>query len=309
MEVSHFNSLRDPAARVEHRDLARVAANQVVDGIPVINRSKGLLSPFTEISKVPNTSENGNHAGYSIELEDDSAPHGWRHVGNVSSKYLVLPNRDIYDLACEVADASGLPWAPGRAYWDGSKFACVLDFGRELAHDVSAEGDGSDLVGLSLVFQSSYDTSWAFRATLCGRRHLCDNLHFSMESFAQVRFRHTTGSASDDWRGVVTGGLGLVRQAPRDLGRFVRALRLLRAAQTSDRRLREVVGAWDALGDGLVGRILRRYAADEEPTLFGLLQAGTAATLNEGRVSASSWSHNEAVVSSLVAYADEHLGR
>ena len=85
------NPLRDPDARVEHKDLAQVAANQIVDGLPVVNRTKTLISPFAPILKTPNYSENsGQLAGYSIEIEDDAAPHGYRHLGTCSERYMLM---------------------------------------------------------------------------------------------------------------------------------------------------------------------------------------------------------------------------
>ena len=308
MEFPRLNPLRDPAARVQHRDLAAIAANQTLDGLPVINRTKTMISPFAEIVKTPTYSENsGQHTGYAIEIEDDAAPHGYRHLGNVSERYLLLSNAEVYDLAQEVAEGSGLPWAPGRAFWDGGKFAVVLDFGDEVSQDVSASGDGSDRVGLSLVFRTSYDTSWRFEASLMGRRYLCDNGLLSGEFFGRVGFKHTTGSASEDWQDVVRRGLKLVHRAPHDLAVFVRALRRLREAQTSDKRLREVLGLFPQFGDSLVGKVMRRYAEHEEATLFGLLQAGTNVLWHDPKQTASSWAHNDALVTGLVGYAHDHL--
>lgn len=301
-------NLRDPSARVQHRDLAAIAANQTIGGLPVINRTKNLLSPFAEIIKTPNLTENsGQLAGYSIEIEDDTVPHGFRHLGNVSERYLLLTNREVTDLAFEVAQSSGLPWTPGRAFWDGGRYAVVVDFGEEVSQDVSTAGDGSDRVGLSLVFRTSYDTSWRFEAALMGRRFLCDNGLLSGEYFGRVSFKHTTGSAAEDWRGVVREGLRLVHRAPHDLAVFVQALRRLREAQTSDKRLREVLALFPQFGDALVGRIMRRYAEAEEPTLFGLMQAGTNALWHDPKQTAASWSHNDALVTSLVEYANARL--
>ena len=302
------NPLRDPAARVHHRDLGSVAPNQTVDGLPVVNRTKTMLSPFAEIVKTPTYSENsGQQTGYAVEIEDDAAPHGYRHLGNVSERYLLMTNAEVRALGLEIAESSGLPYAESRAFFDGGRFAHVVDFGEAVAQDVSAAGDGSDPVGLSLVLRSSYDTSWRFEAALMGRRFLCDNGLLSGEFFGRVGFKHTTGSASDDWRGVVREGLRLVHRAPTDLARFVRALRRLRQAQTSDRRLREALGLFPQFGDSLVGKVVRRYAEHEEPTLFGLMQAGTNVLWHDPKQTAASWGHNDALVTGLVRYADEHL--
>ena len=309
MELRHFTALRDRSAPTHHRDLGAIAANQIIDGLPVINRTKTMLSPFAPILKTPTYSENsGQHTGYAIEIEDDETPHGFRHLGNVSEKYLLLSNQEVYDLAQEVAEGSGLPWSPGRAFWDGGRFAVVLDFAQDVSEDVSAAGDGSDRVGLSLVFRTSYDTSWRFEAALMGRRFLCDNGLLSGEFFCRVGFKHTKGSASEDWQDVVRQGLRLVHRAPHDLAQFSRALRRLRAAQTSDRRLREVLGLFPQFGPSLVGKIVRRYAEHEEGTLFGLMQAGTNALWHDPKQSAASWAHNDALVTGLVGYAGERLG-
>jgi hypothetical protein len=309
MELRHFNTLRDRSAPTQHKDLGAIAANQLIDGLPIINRTRSLLSPFAPIIKTPTYSENsGQHTGYAIEIEDDEAPHGFRHLGNVSEKYLLLSNREVYDLAQEVAEGSGLPWSPGRAFWDGGKFAVVLDFAQDVSEDVSAAADGSDRVGLSLVFRTSYDTSWRFEAALMGRRFVCDNGLVSGEFFGRVGFKHTKGSASEDWQDVVRQGLRLVHRAPHDLAQFSRALRRLRSAQTSDRRLREVLALFPQFGPSLLGKIVRRYAEHEEPTLFGLLQAGTNALWHDPKQSAASWAHNDALVTGLVQYANEQLG-
>ena len=111
----------------------------------------------------------------------------------------------------------------------------------------------------------------------------------SGEFFARVSFKHTTGSASEDWREVVRQGMRLVHRAPADLSRFCAALRRLRQAQTSDKRLREALGLFPQLGDGHVGRIVRRYAEHEEPTLYGLLNAGTQVFWHNPKQTAADW--------------------
>lgn len=303
-----FVSLRDTEARTQHRDLAAIASNQTIDGVEVINRTKTGLSPFAPIVKTPNYSENaGNLTGYSVEIEDDAAPHGYRHMGNVSDKYLLLPNADVRALGLEIAEASGLPFRETRVFFDGGRFAHVIDFGREIAHDVSAAGDGSDMVGLSLVMRSSYDQTWRFEAALMGKRFACDNGLLSGEFFARVSFRHTSGSAAEDWRQVVRQGMSLVHRAPGDLARFTLALRRLRQAQLSDRRLREVWALFPQMGDGVVGRVMRRYVEHEEPTLFGLLQAGTNCFWHNPKQTAADWAHNDAFVTQMIEYANTRL--
>ena len=300
-------SLRDGSRRVEHRDLAAIAPDGVVDGVEVINRTKSGISPFAPIVKTPNYAENsGNLTGYSVEIRDDSADTGYRHMGNVSEKYLLLPNSEVRALGLEIAEASGLPYRESRVFFDGGRFAHIVDFGEEVAHDVSVDGT-PDPVGLSLVMRSSYDQSWRFEAALMGKRFLCDNGLLSGEFFQRVSFKHTTGDAEEDWREVVRKGLGLVHRAPHDLARFTRSLRTLRRAQMSDKRLREAWALFPQLGDSIVGKVMRRYAEHEEATMYGLLQAGTNVFWHNPKLTAADWAHNEAFVTGLCEYANERL--
>lgn len=301
------DSMRDASRPVLHRDLAKIAPDQIIDGVEVINRTKTGISPFAPIVKTPNLAENsGNLTGYSVEIEDPTTETGYRHMGNVSERYLLLPNAEVRALGLEIAEASGLPYRESRVFFDGGRFAHVVDFSQEVAHDAGIDG-APDPIGLSLVMRSSYDQSWRFEAALMGKRFLCDNGMLSGEFFARVSFRHTSGDEDQDWREVVRRGLGLVHRAPQDLARFTRSLRSLRRAQMSDKRLREAWGLFPQLGDSVVGKVMRRYAEHEEPTMYGLLNAGTNVFWHNPKQTTADWAHNEAFVTGLCAYADERL--
>ena len=142
------------------------------------------------------------------------------------------------ELGFEIARASGLPFAEGRAFFDGGKFAYVIDFGEEIAQNTSiSSGSGSgpevyDPVGLSLVLRTSYDQSWKFEAALMGRRFLCDNGLLSGEFFGRVSFRHQKGSTTDNWR--ETGSRRPVRRQRRSAGPDAVLLGPAQAAPRSD---------------------------------------------------------------------------
>ena len=75
----------------------------------------------------------------------------------------------------------------------------------------------------------------------------------------------------------------------------------------SDKRLREAWGLFPQLGDSVVGKVMRRYAEHEEPTLYGLLQAGTNVFWHNERMTSADFSHNDAFTSGLMRYAFDHL--
>lgn len=285
---------------VAHRDIGLIAPTEA-DGI-TINRTKERISPFVPIVKVPtHSSYTGNLAGYAVEIEDPSEKSGFRVVGNVSANYLLLTNEEVRELALEVAQRSGLPFRESRIFWDGARFAHIIDF-LGVEEDV-CEGDG---VGLSLVTRSSYDRSWRFETALMGKRFACDNGALSGEFFARVAFKHTQGESREaDWKDVVRAGLSVVNRAPESLGRFATALRELKEVKMTDEQLRRVWKLAPSIGDGIKGKIMARYVEHEEATLYGFFNAGTNVFWHNEKMTAADYANNDAFTSGLLRYTQE----
>lgn len=246
--------LAESTGAVEHRDLS-LSGPTDLDGI-TINRTKTGLSPFAKILKTATHSENsGNLTGYAVEIEDPSAASGYRHVGNVSANYLLLPNAEVRALALEIATQSGLPFRESRIYWDGTRFLHVIDF--EEREPVS---NGDD-VGLGLVTRSSYDKSWRYDCALMGKRFVCDNGMLSGEFFARVSFKHLKGAEATPWNELVTQGLSVLDAAPENLYGFAERLRALRRIPMTDEVLRQVWPLFPFIGDGIMGQVITRYLA------------------------------------------------
>jgi hypothetical protein len=296
--------LDERAGPVMHRDIGRIAPTEL-DGI-TINRTKNRTSPFVPIVKTPNYAENsGNLTGYSVEVEDTESETGFRHLGNVSPGYLLLTNAEVRALAVEIALQSGLPFKESRIFWDGARFAHVLDF-----TGVSEAVEDGDEVGLSLITRSSYDKSWRYECALMGKRFLCDNGALSGEFFARVSFKHVaaSGEPAEAWKEVVRQGMSVIDRAPEDLDRYVRGLRLLKRAKMTDARLRDVWRLLPGLGDGARGQIVSRYVEHEEPSLYGLFQAGTAVFSHRGeKMTAADFVGNDQFTTALLKYAFERL--
>ena len=301
-------ALDEAAGPVLHRDLGDIEVSASgADGLGAItiNRTKGGTSPFVPIVKTPTYAENsGNLTGYAVEIEDPDSTTGYRHLGNVSAGYLLLPNDEVRALALEVAVRSGLPFKESRIFWDGARFAHVVDF---LETEEVAPGDG---VGLSLVTRSSYDRSWRYECALMGKRFVCDNGALSGEFFARVAFRHVSAREYEAgaWKDVVREGLALVDRAPDDLHRFAAGLRALRSGgDDGPAAAGGVEGCSRRWATPSRGRSSRRYVEHEEPTLFGLFNAGTNVLWHRERMTAADFGHNEAFTTGLLRYAAEHL--
>ncbi len=298
--------LDDSLGLVSHRDIGHIAVTDI-DGI-TINRTKTGISPFVPILKTPTYSQNsGTPSGFAVEIEDPSAPTGYRHVGSVSQNYLLLSNEEVRDLAVEIAFQSGMPFKESRIFWDGARFCHIIDF-----TGVSESVAPGDDVGLSLITRSSYDKSWRYECALMGKRFVCDNGAISGEFFARVSFKHVMPPSSaasaadpkdDSWRGIVRQGMSVIDRAPEDLHGFVRGLRAMKAARMTDGRLREIWRALPGLGDGVKGQILSQYVAHEEPTVFGLFNAGTSVFSHREKMTAADFANNDEFTTALLSLA------
>ena len=289
---------------VSHKDIGAITATEL-DGI-TINRTKSKLDPFIDIRKerLVDKLTGAPSRAFAVWVPDPDAPQGWRDMGTVSENYLLLTNREVRQLALDVAEESGLPHRESRIFWDGARFAHIIDFVE--THEEVSEGDG---VGLSLITRTSYDRSWRFEAALMGKRFACDNGVLSGEFFARVSFKHTQngGGDRDAWKEIVRQGLGVVSQAGDNLARFVEGLRRLKRHPMTDGHLRAVWSDLGKLGDTLRGKVIQRYVRHEEPTLYGLLNAGTNVFWHNKKMTSADFANNDLFVTVLMTYAFEHL--
>lgn len=303
----------DPASASERfaKRLAerRALAEAQVSGV-LVNRSRNDDGPFVPIVKTPTYAQNsGNLTGYAIEIADQRKESGFRHVGNVSDRYLLMQNLDVRRLALEVADRSGFDYKETKCFWDGSRFLHVIEFDK--TEDVAP----GDPVSLSLITKSSYDKSWRFQMALGSIRLLCTNGMISGDFFQQISIKHTSGQSlgaglqldEDTWEQTVLQGLSVMEHSGSNLSRFVRGLRRLHGAPMTDALLRDVWKHMPSLGDGLRGKIMGRYLTSEDPSLYGLFNAGTNVLWHNPKQTAADFANNDAWTSAMLGYAFDHV--
>ena len=302
-EVTEAIVLDEKDGIVAHTDIGLIEATEL-DGI-TINRTKSKLDPFIDIRKerLVDRLSGAPSKSFGIWVPDHSKPEGWKDMGTVGENYLLLTNKEVRQLALEIADQSGLDYKESRIFWDGSRFAHIIDF-KGIEEEVSSQ----DVVGLSLITRTSYDRSWKYEAALMGRRFICDNGVLSGEFFARISFKHLQGGGEEDnWQDIVRQGLSVIDHSGENLQRFVQGLRLLKKQRMTDEQLRKVWKLFPKLGHSIMGKILDQYVEKEEPTLYGLLNAGTNIFWHNRKMTASDFNNNDQFVTGLLEYAFEHL--
>ena len=259
------------------------------------------LNPYAEIEKVPLfASDRMRSRGYSVRLEDAARPSGWSEVGVVSADYLLVPNREVRAIAEEIARRSGEAWHETRTFFDGKRYAYALTTRSETLHAEVREGD---YVGLGMFFENSYDGSRKLAVSLYVNRVVCSNGLIAPKHFAQMRFKHD--ASGQGWEEEVRRALALVDTGRGSLASFARAAERMAKKPLGTEELAELRSEYlRRLPVTLWGKIMDRYLLEEEPTAWGLLNAGTNVTWHNENSSAQDFVHNEVVVSGLLDYAD-----
>lgn len=254
--------------------------------------------PYATIEKVPlYASDNMQSQGYSVRLEDPSAEDGWKEVGIVSRDYLLVPNRQVRDMAYEITGRTNLQWSKEKVFFDGKRFAFVLTTRECIAQEVTP----GDPVGLGLMFENSYDGSRKLAASLLAYRLACSNGMLTPEHFARMRFKHDRSSKG--WEKDARRAMSMLGSAEEGLKRFVRGARTLQEltltpAELKDLRQHELKD----LPVTLWGKTVDQFLLDEEHTGWGLLNAGTHATWHRDR-SIRDFTYNEQITEGLLQYA------
>ncbi len=304
-EVTDAIVLDEKVNEMSHRDIGSIEATEL-DQI-TINRTRTKVDPFIEIRKerLIDSLSGAPSRSFAIWVPDPSRVEGWRDMGTVSESYLLLTNQEVRQLALEIADQSGLDYKENRIFWDGARFAHIIDF-----IGIEEEVTSQDAVGLSLITRTSYDRSWKYEAALMGKRFFCDNGVLSGEFFARVSFKHLQGGGEDEkdnWQDIVRQGLSVIEHSGENLQKFAQGLRLLKKQRMTDEQIRKIWKLYPKFGDALMGKIMSRYVGHEENTLYGLLNAGTNVFWHNKKLRASDFNNNDHFVSKLLEYAFEHL--
>ena len=128
---------------------------ETVDKPMMVNSFDSSLNPFTEIQKLPLSTEYGGASkAHSIRMMVKGND---TEVGIVKSGYLCISNKEISGLGSGIMDASGMKWELQKLFFDGKVFRetwLCTDGG--LQSEVPVVGD---VVGLVMEIVNSYDSS------------------------------------------------------------------------------------------------------------------------------------------------------
>ena len=166
---------------------------ETVDKPMIVNSFDSSLDPFTEIQKLPLSTEYGGHSkAHSIRMMLKGKD---TELGIVKENYLCISNKEISEVGSEIRNASGMQWELQKVFFDGKVFRetwLCTDGG--LQSEVPVVGD---IVGLVMEIDNSYDSSTKAGILCYFMRLTCLNGNRSKDYQFGYSFRHTLNNELD----------------------------------------------------------------------------------------------------------------
>ena len=132
-----------------------------------------LIEPYAEIEKKPLVYDDNRaiSSGYGVTIKTTDSEKQWEEIGIVSPNYLLVPNKQVKDMADEIIDASNYNFTPHKTFWNGKQYMTSYSVEDHNFGEVAV----GDPITLGLMVQNSYDQSWVLSISLFAIRKLCDN--------------------------------------------------------------------------------------------------------------------------------------
>lgn len=231
--------------------------------------------PFAPVQKVSVSAPGQSPSGYSIRLEDSSTEEGWYEAGECPPDHLLVTNQELYCMADEIASRSPFDWRGVRLFFDGQRFAYALS-----TSDVFEDVGGREALCGGLLFQTSYDGSWATGCRLFGYRLISTSGLLHGQNFGHLQFEHSL--CSDAWDEEFHRALDYADEVLDKLESFGEMAHLLKNRSLSSTDLAQLRrGPLADLPSPLWGQILDRYLDKNRRTAWGLVTAGTSLLWND----------------------------
>ena len=266
------------------------------------------MYPYNEIRKVPLDYEGVTSSAFAVQRKDSDKEGGltWKECGVVGQKYLLIPNKDVKEMADNIAQDCNAEFAAAKEFFDGRRYFYGLV---SQTHTVEiAEGDD---VALGLGFWNSYDGSTALKMKMFLMRLVCTNGMMTNDHFNSYRFKHdqTSEGYEDEMMKVVDiiNGCG---DSVNDIARNFRAMTNLEMDLDALKIARKSIPALPTTTWGKVtDRYLEGYVKDDDNsaltknTMWDFYNACTDVLWHEKKPTVASFQHNAYVTDKLLSLA------
>lgn len=176
------------------------------------------LNPYAPIRKVPLDYQGIQSSAFSVQTENYTKvgknPDGeynygykWEEKGVVSEGYLLIPNKQVKEMADKIIEASEIEWTDNKIFFNGKQF--MLTYTTE---EKRAEVRVGDDISLGFAMWNSYDGSRALSAEIFVNRLVCMNGMVSRKNFINYKFKHD--DTSKHWKEELDNVVNMIDRVP-----------------------------------------------------------------------------------------------
>tara|TARA_E500000305_G_scaffold16729_1_gene12484 strand:+ start:1701 stop:2480 length:780 start_codon:yes stop_codon:yes gene_type:complete len=252
-------------------------------------------NPYLPIRKVPLEFQGISSSAYSVQMEKKK---GWNEVGVVSSKYLLIPNKEVKELADDIVDESTLDWSPLKTFFDGRRYFYGLQcnsFQQDVAKD--------DPVGIGVGFWNSYDGSTALSFKLFIIRLACTNGMMTKDYFHNFRFKHD--KTSEGYEKELIQAVDIINNCGDKAEDVIsRMSKLTKSPLVDTYDLKGLRNSIPKIPTSTWGKMVDRYLdtyQSEMDNQWGFLNAATDVLWHNEKPTVSSFNHNQYITDSLLS--------
>ena len=284
---------------------------ETVDKPMIVNSFDSSLDPFTEIQKLPLSTEYGGASkAHSIRMMVKGND---TELGIVKDNYLCVSNKEISEVGSEIRTASNMKWELQKVFFDGKVFRetwLCTDGG--LQSEVPVVGD---VVGLGMEIINSYDSSTRAGILCYFMRLDCLNGMRSKTYQFGYSFRHTLNNELD-WQSEINQSvIQLTGNNPQYmLNQFSEACgKLQKPIDFQELKLLSENNAYlGKLPTQQYGQIVKNMLVSEEYpqsgnefTAWDLLNSGTQILWHQKKITQGAIKNNALVVDGLLQYGKD----
>ena len=258
------------------------------------------MNPYAPIRKVPLDYQGIQSNAFSVQMEreDKEGVRKFKEVGTVGSKYLLVENADVKDMADQVVDESGIDFTEDKVFFDGKRF--VLSYIAK--NDSLGEVTVGDDIALGFQMWNSYDGSTSLGFKMMLYRLACLNGMTSQVNLSRYRFRHNPDSENwqEDLENVSHSLQAANRGDDNRVFAMINRLKELNSTHIDMYQLGEIRNDYiKDIQTQLFGSIIDRFVNKTRNSGWSLLNAATDELWHKDKPTVASFKHNATIVDGL----------
>ena len=259
------------------------------------------MNPYSEIRKVPLDYQGVQSSAFSVQRYDVNKKTElmeWKEVGTVGNNYLLVPNKEVKDMAEEISYNSGIEFANDKTFFDGKRYITSYIARDNTIGEVSVGDD----VALGFQMWNSYDgsTSLGFRMMLY--RLVCLNGMMSNTVLDRYRFRHSPDS--DNWQEDLEVVSHKLKAASRgdnnNIHDTIQSFKQLNSTHVDVENLSDIrFNHLENIPTSTWGAVIDRFLQKDNQNGWDLMNAATDELWHKEKPTVASYNHNATIVDGL----------